>query len=315
MQEPLDNRDLKERVRHRPAMYFGNSPGRLNSVLRRLVSGSLQVRQASSIGIVLAPDRVELSDDGLLLPKSVRSYCEIQEATERQLHALRTEVDFLGCASEWLVARLANTTLNYTNGELRLGAARGRLPQGTWLAFAPSPDIFPPDEQRSVSYLTGLLRDLATFANGASIELVDTLHSSVKLQYPEGAASRLTEMLSCQKHSAQAPMVRIVHQCSEGSCELALQVHRHELPPGFRMVQSFVNGERTVAHGSHLRAFRSRIKKWLPEGFTYSVLLNVQLAEPNWYGSTRNELRDRSAAKLVHESLRQNEDLLRSAIG
>ncbi len=194
---------------------------------------------------------------------------------------------------------------------------------GYQVRFLFSKHIFENPQYISTYALCGRLREITALTKNFTIHFHDArTHINTSFSYPDGIRNYLDE-LAFHRHSYQFQAFYISHSSEEICIEIAF----YWCHTGTPEVYSYVNRQRTIEGGSHVRGFwkglRSGIQQlvkeqqWLPENIhtvrmtelpqTIAAIIAVTMDKPRYASATREKLNvsavENTVKRIVAEQL------------
>lgn len=324
-QEPI-----ARHIRRRPGMYFG---GLCERGLRCIVD-QLVEEQISAVGAAVSRVVVGLAPDGWLRIEFVGVLADVRP--EDFVNEFRAP----GECNPWLSLLIAAAASERLDAEMVRAGSRwsqsfvGGVPleRPVWehvnepdrlvVRYRPDRSLF---GDLAVPYLAlcGRIQELAIFRRGVvlRVETADGGGMGRDYCYPRGLLDYLLE-LEHDRLDVDGPMPCWHLKLADGPDRAEAVILRRWYGP--YLVQSFVNAVRSIEGGSHVEAFeQSFVKAFIDVGAPYpiepynvlraegpalekmTVLLAVELQEPEWAESVRHKLASEKGAALVGRMVRE----------
>lgn len=278
-----------EGIRHRPAMYIGDTTTRgLHHLVYELMDNSIDECSAgfaNLISITIHSDgSVSCTDNGRGIPVGTMESEGGKSALEvvfTNIHAggkfdreggyksgtgglHGVGIKAVNALSEWLEAEIRREghvwTMDFARGvpttELKkLGRSETT---GTKVTFKPDSEIFP-DTKFVYETLHNRLQELAFLNAGIRIRLTDERSGEqVEFCYPEGI-TEFVRHLNRTENTLYEPVIRLAGRDEEHNVEVSIALQHND---GFQEnVRSFANNVNNPGGGTHLSGFRAALTR------------------------------------------------------
>jgi DNA gyrase subunit B len=279
-----------EAVRHRPAMYIGDTgPRGLHHLVYEAVDNSIDevlAGHAKNVDVVIHEDNsITVLDDGRGIPvdpmKDVKDpKLKNKPALEIVMTVLHAGGKFeqnayqysgglhgvgISCVnalSDWMTVEVYRDGKRHVQSYKR-GRPTGDVKQdgktderGTRVTFHPDPEIFK-DLKYSFETLSTRLRELAFLNPGARITVLDERDDKQHTFKYEGGIVEYVKFMNAHKNPLHAAPIYIKKEKEGVLVEVAIQYNDSYN----EQVYSFVNNINTVEGGTHLSGFRSALTR------------------------------------------------------
>jgi DNA gyrase subunit B len=323
-----------EAVRKRPAMYIGSTgPKGLHHLVYEVVDNSVDEALAgycTAVNVILHNDGTcSVEDNGRGIPVDIHP-SEGVSAAEVVLTKLHAGGKFdkdtykfsggLHGVGVSVVNALSSTLYLevYRDGNIYAQSYERGKPidslhiigqtkkRGTYIRFAPDPEIFKETTLFSFDTLSARLRELAFLNRKLKITISDEINNKKHEFYFEGGIVSLVEYINQKKKALFDKVIYFTEEDEQNILEVALQYN-----DGYgEQLFSFVNNINTIEGGTHVAGFKSAltkacnkkaqelgISKGGDESFSSEdvreglvCVINIKVPEPQFEGQTKTKL-------------------------
>src|SRR5688500_13484374 len=281
-----------EAVRHRPAMYIGDTDIRgLHHLLIEVVDNSIDEAMgghAHNIDVVLHPDNsLSVTDDGRGIPVDIHPEEKIPGVTlaltvlhaggkfegknykfSGGLHgvgvscvnALSTRLDAVIRRNGKVYHQAFERGIPLTDVEV-IGVTEGEDDTGTMIRWQADPEIFPKLEYHE-ELITGRLRDLSYLTPGVRLTYTNEAKGESHIFLHEGGLKAFVEHLNSSRDALHKPFhVRKEREENSGPVEVEVALQYNDSYQD--TILSFANNIKTAEGGFHISGFRTALTRVL----------------------------------------------------
>ena len=274
-----------EAVRHRPAMYIGDTSTRgLHHIVYEVVDNSIDEALAGfcqNISVIIHTNKsITVIDDGRGIPVDMHKI-EKKPAVEVVLTTLHAGgkfdhriykvagglhgvgVSVVNALSEWLEVEVKRDGKvyhqKYHQGKpvSKLASIGKAKTTGTKITFKPDKEIFKEKIDFSFDVLSQRLRELAFLNKGLKIELIDERTDKESEFHFKGGIISFIEYLNKNKNSLHSKIIYFEKDREGVQLECAIQYNDSYKENIF----SFANNINTIEGGTHLTGFKSALTR------------------------------------------------------